>query len=138
MDCTAFCTILEAFDVGTARCVVMRWAYQLGTSHDHTPCRQKIPQRFRKMQYGPCCGHITFSLIYFQNLVPQPFETELNQKILLYCRSTVLDTFFFFCLFVVFCFFFATQAQKILLYYVHVLTSQLPMLTVYVMLGGRG
>ena len=41
-DCTAFCTILEALDVGTARCVVMRWAYQLGTSHDHTSCHQKI------------------------------------------------------------------------------------------------
>ena len=44
MDLTAFCTILEALDVGTARCVVMRWAYQLGTSHDHTPCHQKIPK----------------------------------------------------------------------------------------------
>ena len=28
--------------------------------------------------------HITFSLIYLQNLIPQLFETELNQKILLY------------------------------------------------------
>ena len=44
LDHTAFCTILEALDVGTARCVVMRWAYQLGTSHDHTPCHQKIPR----------------------------------------------------------------------------------------------
>ena len=41
-DNTASCTILEALDVGTARDVVMRWAYQLGTSHDHAPCHQKI------------------------------------------------------------------------------------------------
>ena len=26
--------------MGTARCVVMRWVYQLGTSDDHTPCHQ--------------------------------------------------------------------------------------------------
>ena len=38
---TTLCTILEALVVSTARGVVMRWEYQLGTSHDHTPCHQK-------------------------------------------------------------------------------------------------
>ena len=32
LDSTTICTILEALDVHTARGVVMRWAYQLGTS----------------------------------------------------------------------------------------------------------
>ena len=43
--------------------------------------------KFAPVSYYQC--HITFSLIYFQNLVPQPLETELNQKILL-CRLEAL------------------------------------------------